>query len=78
MIRKVSAWCLLIFSTLGGMASLYSLMFAIWMTAHPLYDSPAWHIRFYERLAITILDGVIWVGSIVWLARIGPPRSSRE
>jgi hypothetical protein len=56
--------------------SAYSLMFAIWMTAHPLYDSPAWRIRFYERLAITVLNGLIWVGSIVSLFRLRTARSS--
>jgi hypothetical protein len=69
-IRKVIAWSLLTLSTLGGMLSVYQLLFSIWMSAHPRYDSEAWHTRYYERLAITALDGVIWVGSIVWLFRL--------
>jgi len=70
MIRKALAWSLLALSTLGGMLSDYFLLFSIWMTAHPRYDSEAWHTRYYERLAITALDGLIWVGSIVWLFRM--------
>jgi hypothetical protein len=70
MIRKGIAWLLLALSTLGGMLSVYQLLFAIWMTANPRYDSDAWHTRFYERLAITVLDGLIWVGSILWLLRL--------
>jgi uncharacterized membrane protein len=68
--RKRIAWLLLTLSTLGGMLSVYQLLFSIWMTANPRYDSDAWHTRFYERLAITVLDGLIWVGSIVWLVRL--------
>jgi hypothetical protein len=71
MIRRATAWTLLALSTLGGMMSVYFLLFSIWMTAHPLYDSRAWRIRVYERLAITVLDGLIWAGSIVWVIRIG-------
>jgi hypothetical protein len=70
MIRKALAWSLLALSTLGGLISVYFLLFSIWMSAHPRYDSDAWHTRYYERLAITALDGIIWVGSIVWLVRL--------
>lgn len=70
MMRKVFAWSLLALSTLGGLISVYFLLFSVWMSAHPRYDSPAWHTRYYERLAITTLDGLIWVGSIVWLSRL--------
>lgn len=70
MIRKGIAWLLLTLSTLGGMLSVYQLLFSIWMTANPRYDSDAWHTRYYERLAITVLVGLIWVGSIVWLVRL--------
>jgi hypothetical protein len=75
MTQRVSSWSLLALSTLGGMISVYWLLFALWMTAHPLYDSPAWRIRVYERFAITVLDAVIWVASIIWLFRIETGRS---
>jgi hypothetical protein len=70
MLRRATAWSLLALSTLGGIVSVYDLLFSIWMTAHPLYDSQAWHIRVYERFGITALDGLIWVGSILWLWRM--------
>jgi len=69
MMRKGIVWSLLVLSTLGGIVSVYSLLFAVWMTAHPRYDSHAWRVRFYERLAITVLDALIWFGSVVWLFR---------
>lgn len=50
----------------------YYLLFSIWMAAHPLYDSQAWRIRVYERFALTLLDGLVWVGSIISLWRMGP------
>jgi hypothetical protein len=69
MVRTATAWTLFGLSTLGGIVSVYYLLFSIWMTAHPLYDSPAWQVRVYKRFAITALDGLIWVGSILWLLR---------
>lgn len=68
--RNAIAWSLLALSTLGGIVSVYYLLFSIWMSAHPLYDSDAWHTRYYERLAITALDGLVWIGSILWLLRL--------
>lgn len=70
MIQKAMAWSLLVLTTCAGPISAYWLLFAIWMTAHPLYDSEAWRMRVYQGFAITVLDGVVWVGSIVWLFRI--------
>ena len=58
------------FSPVFRFSSVYFLLFSIWMSAHPRYDSQAWHTRYYERLAITAFDGLIWVGSIVWLFRM--------
>ena len=76
--RSTTAWSLLILSTLGGILGAYYLLFAIWMTAHPLYDSPAWRIRVYERFGFTLLDAVIWIGSIFWLWRMAKDRQRSE
>jgi hypothetical protein len=76
--RRATAWSLLALSTLGGIVSVYYLLFSIWMTAHPLYDSQAWHIRVYERFGITALDGLVWVGSILWLWRMATIRQTSE
>ena len=75
---RATAWCLLVLSTLAGVISIYWLLFAMWMLAHPLYDSQAWHIRVYERFGIAILDGLIWVGSILWLLRTAKIRQTSE
>ena len=76
--RRATAWSLLALSTLGGIVSVYYLLFSLWMTAHPLYDSQAWHIRVYERFGITALDGLVWVGSILWLWRMAKIRQTSE
>ena len=77
MMPRATAWSLFVLSTLGGIVSVYYLLFSIWMTAHPLYDSQAWQIRVYERFGITALDVLICVGSILWLWRMAKMRQSR-
>lgn len=72
--RSTIAWSLLVLSTLVGISSSYHLLFAIWMTAHPLYDSPVWRIRVYGRFGFTVLDGLIWVGTIFWIRRMAKNR----
>ena len=76
--RKAIAWSLLVLSTLGGVFIVGKLLFAIWMTAHPLYDSQAWRIRVYESFGLTLLDVLIWAGSILWLCRMAKIRHSAE
>ncbi len=78
MMPKATAWSLLVLSTLGGMASVYYLLFSIWMTAHPLYDSQAWLLRVYERFGVTALNALIWLGSIIWLLRVRKIRPTSE
>jgi hypothetical protein len=78
MMPRATAWSLLVMSTLGGPVSIYYLLFSIWMTAHPLYDSQAWRIRVYERFGITALDGLIWLVSIIWLWRMAKDRQRSE
>jgi len=78
MIPKAIALSVLVFSTVMGPYIIYHLLFAIWMTAHPLYDSQAWRIRVYERFGFTLLDGLICVGSIFWLWRTAKSRQSSE
>lgn len=70
MMRKIVAWSLLAFSALGGLWSVYWLLFAVWMTAHPRYDSSFWRTRVYELFAIAVADGLLWIGSIIWLFRM--------
>jgi hypothetical protein len=76
MSRKVTAWSLFVVSTFGGLFIVYDLLFAIWMTAHPLYDSQLWRNRVYERFGYIVLDALIWVGSILWLWRMAKNHQS--
>ena len=78
MSRKAIAWSLFVLSTLAGLFLVDQLLFAIWMTAHPLYDSQAWRIRVYERFGFIVLDGLIWVGAISWIWRVAKNRQSAE
>lgn len=55
--------------TVGGMVSLYRLLFAVWMTAYPFVDLAEWHTRFYMRLATTLVIGLFWSVLAVWLYR---------
>ena len=68
MSRKV-AWALLTLLTLGGLCSMYYLLFAVWMTAYPKVDTVAWRLRFYERLVTTAVIGLFWGALAVWLYR---------
>lgn len=72
--RKAIAWTLLIGSTLAGIISFYWLAFAVWMTAHPLYDSTAWKHRVYGRFAITAIDALVWLMSVISLFRLSDSR----
>jgi hypothetical protein len=74
--QRATAWCLLAASTLAGILSAYYLLFSIWMTAHPLYDSAAWRLRVYERFGITTLDALLWIGSLVWLRKLAARRQT--
>ena len=65
----------LVLLTIGGLLSVYQLLFAVWMTAYPKADTAAWQVRFYVRLAVTLGIGVCWVALAVWMVRRG--RSSR-
>jgi hypothetical protein len=69
MTRRGAAWAMLTLLTLGGLLSVYQLLFSVWMTAYPHVDTDAWHTRFYERLAITIVIGFFWSILAVWLFR---------
>jgi hypothetical protein len=55
--------------TIAGFVSLYQTAFCLWMTAHPLYRSPEWQARFYLRFGTTVVIGLAWVCSILWLRR---------
>jgi hypothetical protein len=63
------AWVGLVALTLGGLFSLYQVLFDLWMLAYPFADPNVWRTRFYFRLATTIIIGASWIALAVWLYR---------
>jgi len=67
--RRRLAWVALGLLSLGGALSMYFLAFSVWMTAYPYADLITWRTRFYQRLAITLLIGALWIATVWWLLR---------
>lgn len=67
--RLVWAIIALVLLTLAGLASLYQVAFDVWMTAYPYANANEWQTRFYHRLAIAIVIGVLWSALAVWIYR---------
>jgi hypothetical protein len=55
--------------TLGGLFSLYQVLFDVWMTAYPYANTSEWRARLYLRLATTVVIGISWCALAVWLFR---------
>jgi len=55
--------------TLGGLISLYQVLFDAWMTAYAFANANEWRMRFYIRLATTIVIALFWCTLAVWLYR---------
>jgi hypothetical protein len=55
--------------TLGGLVSLYQVLFDVWMTAYPFVNTNEWRTRLYIRLTTTIVIGLLWSTLAVWLFR---------
>jgi hypothetical protein len=67
-------WVVFAFATLGlwtlaGAISLYQVAFDIRMTAYPYADVNEWRHRLYIRIATTILIGICWSATAIWLYR---------
>ncbi|HSZ15688.1 MAG TPA: hypothetical protein VK764_01220 [Terracidiphilus sp.] len=67
--RLVWARVGLVILTLGGLFSLYQVLFDLWMLAYPFADPNVWWTRFYFRLATTIIMAASWIALAVWLYR---------
>jgi len=59
----------LVLLTIGGLVSLYQVLFDAWMTAYPFANTSEWRTRFYIRLATTIVIGLFWGTLATWLYR---------
>jgi ABC-type xylose transport system permease subunit len=55
--------------TVGGLVSLYQLMFAVWMTAYPFVNTNEWRRWFYIWLVTTVVIGLLWGTLAGWLFR---------
>jgi hypothetical protein len=55
--------------TMGGLFTLYQVLFDIWMTAYPFANTTEWRTRLYIRLATIIVIGLIWSTIVAWLFR---------
>lgn len=55
--------------TIGGVISIYQMLFDVWMTAYPFANAHEWRVRFYIRLATIIVIGLLWIVLAVWLYR---------
>jgi hypothetical protein len=70
--RVMGASIALFILTMGGLFTLYQVIFDIWMTAYPFANTNEWRTRLYIRLATIILIGLIWS---TWSARSFVPSS---
>jgi hypothetical protein len=59
----------LVLLTLGGLISLYQVLFDAWMTAYPFADASEWRARLCVRLATTIVIVVLWIVLAAWMKR---------
>lgn len=55
--------------TMGGLFTLYQVLFDVWMTAYPFANTTEWRTRLYIRLATLIVIGLIWSTIVAWLFR---------
>jgi hypothetical protein len=70
--RLIWAWAVLVVLTLGGLVSLYQVLFDVWMTAYPFANPNEWRTRLYIRLTTAVVSGSLWSLLAVWLCRKKP------
>jgi len=68
--KKVVATVVLILLTVGGLVSIYQVLFDVWMTAYPYADSHLWTHRLWIRLGTTVVIGTLWTVVLIWLIRV--------
>lgn len=67
--KVVGASVALFVLTMGGLFTLYQVLFDVWMTAYPFANPSEWRTRLYIRIATIILIGAIWTTIVTWLFR---------
>jgi hypothetical protein len=67
--KVVGASVALFVLTMGGLFTLYQVLFDVWMTAYPFVNTSEWRTRLYIRLVTIIVIGLIWTTILTWLFR---------
>lgn len=67
--KVLGASVMLFVLTMGGLFTLYQVLFDVWMTAYPFANTSEWRTRLYIRLATIIVIGFIWSTIVTWLFR---------
>ena len=68
-VKLMGASFALFILTMGGLFTLYQVLFDAWMTAYPFANTGEWRIRFFIRLATIAVISVIWSAIVSWLFR---------
>lgn len=68
-VKLMGASFALFILTMGGLFTLYELLFDAWMTAYPFANTREWRIRFFIRLVTIFVIGVVWSAIVAWLFR---------
>lgn len=68
-VKLMGASVALFILTMGGLFTLFQVLFDAWMTAYPFANTSEWRIRFFIRLATIVVIGVIWSAIVAWLFR---------
>ena len=68
-VKLMGASLALFLLTMGGLFTLFQVLFDAWMTAYPFANTTEWRTRLYIRLATIIVIGFIWSTIVAWLFR---------
>lgn len=55
--------------TMGGILTLFQVLFDTWMTAYPFVNISEWRTRLLLRLATIVGISIIWSTILAWLLR---------
>ena len=68
-VKLMGAGIALFVLTMGGILTLFQLLFDAWMTAYPFANMSEWRIRFFIRLVTIVVIGGAWSAIAAWLFR---------
>lgn len=68
-VKLLGASIALFILTMGGLFTLFQMLFDVWMTAYPFSNASEWRMRLYIRLATLVVIGFLWSTLVAWLFR---------